>query len=55
MDFGRQKEFVSNISIGHGKPLLVAIRHGGKGNVTDTHVEWELKSWNPGDSYTCIL
>lgn len=45
--FGTQKEFVSNISIGHGKPLLVAIRPGGKGNVTDTHVEWELNRGIP--------
>ena len=45
--FWTQKEFVSNISIGHGKPLLVAIRPGGKGNVTDTHVEWELNRGIP--------
>ena len=45
--FWTQKEFVSNISIGHGKPLLVAIRPGGRGNVTDTHVEWELNRGIP--------
>ena len=45
--FWTKKEFVSNISIGHGKPLLVAIRPGGKGNVTDTHVEWELNRGIP--------
>tara|TARA_B100000959_G_C14702546_1_gene509386 strand:- start:33 stop:725 length:693 start_codon:yes stop_codon:yes gene_type:complete len=40
--FWSQKEFISNISIGQGKPLLVAVRPGGKGNVTDSRVEWEL-------------
>ena len=45
--FWTEKEFISNISIGRGKPMLVAIRPGGTGNVTDTHVKWELNRGIP--------
>ena len=37
-----EKEFVSNLSVGQGKPLMVAVRPGGKGNVTDSHLAWTL-------------
>jgi len=40
--FWTHKEFTANFSHGSGKPMLIAIRPGGKGNITDSHVEWEL-------------
>ncbi|MEM7383893.1 MAG: PQQ-binding-like beta-propeller repeat protein [Verrucomicrobiota bacterium] len=39
--WGRE-EFMSNMSVGRGKPLLMAVRPGGKGDVTETHVAWEV-------------
>ncbi len=45
--FWSEKEFISNISIGHGKPMLVAVRPGGRGNVTSSHVAWELNKAIP--------
>jgi len=45
--FWSHKEFTDNFSHGSGKPLLVAIRPGGKGNITDSHVEWELNRGIP--------
>ena len=45
--FWDKKEFLDNLTIGRGKPLLVAVRPGGKGNVTDTHVEWEFNKGIP--------
>ena len=40
--FWTHKEFTANFSHGSGKPMLIAIRPGGKGNITDSHVAWEL-------------
>jgi len=37
-----EKEFISNLTVGQGKPLLVAVRPGGKGDVTDSHLAWTL-------------
>jgi len=37
-----EKEFVSNLTVGQGKPLMVAVRPGGKGNLNDSHLAWEL-------------
>ncbi len=37
-----QKEFISNLSVGQGKPLMVAVRPGGEGNLNDSHLAWEL-------------
>lgn len=45
--FWTEKEFLANLRIGHGKPLLVAVRPGGKGDATETHVEWELNRGLP--------
>ena len=33
---------MSNMRGGRGKPLLIAIRPGGQGDITDTHLKWEL-------------
>ncbi len=40
--FWSREEFMSNMRGGRGKPLLIAIRPGGQGNITDTHLKWEL-------------
>jgi len=45
--FWSHKEFTENFSHGSGKPLLIAVRPGGKGNITDSHVEWELNRGIP--------
>jgi len=45
--FWDKDEFIGNLTIGRGKPLLVAVKPGGKGNVTDTHVEWEFNKGIP--------
>ncbi len=40
--FWTHKEFTASFSHGSGKPMLIAIRPGGKGNITDSHVKWQL-------------
>ena len=35
--FWTKEEFIANMRGGRGKPLLIAIRPGGQGDVTDTH------------------
>lgn len=45
--FWSQDEFTADMTVGHGKPLLVAIRPGGAGDVTESHVSWELRSGIP--------
>lgn len=35
-------EFVGNMSFNRGKPRLVAVRPGGQGDVTTSHVDWQL-------------
>ena len=35
-------EFISHMTFRRGKPILVAIRSGGTGNVEESHVSWEL-------------
>lgn len=42
-----REEFLSGLSFQRGKPILMAIRPGGKGNVTATHVTWQLHSGLP--------
>ena len=37
-----EKEFISNLSVGQGKPLMVAVRPGGEGNLNDSHLAWTL-------------
>jgi len=36
-------EFLATMSFRRGKPMLMAIRPGGKGDVTETHVTWQLR------------
>ena len=35
-------EFLATISFRRGKPMLMAIRPGGEGDVTESHVSWQL-------------
>lgn len=37
-----KEEFFQNLKGGRGKPLLVAVKPGGNGDVTETHVAWEM-------------
>src|SRR5690606_37942220 len=41
-DFWTRAEFLANMSFQREKPRLAAIRPGGHGEITDTHVEWQL-------------
>ena len=45
--FWDKEEFIGNLTIGRGKPLLVAVKPGGKGNVTDSHIAWEFNKGIP--------
>ncbi|MCX5677126.1 MAG: PQQ-binding-like beta-propeller repeat protein, partial [Planctomycetota bacterium] len=38
--FWTRDEFLAGMSFRRGKPMLMAIRPGGKGDVTETHVTW---------------
>ncbi|MHC4179174.1 MAG: outer membrane protein assembly factor BamB family protein [Planctomycetota bacterium] len=40
--FWTKEEFLSSISFDRGKPNLVAVRPGGIGDVTESHVTWAL-------------
>ncbi|MGI9244317.1 MAG: PQQ-binding-like beta-propeller repeat protein [Verrucomicrobiales bacterium] len=40
--FWGRDEFVANMTGNRGKPMLVAILPGGKGDVSESHVEWQL-------------
>lgn len=37
-----KEEFMADMFAGHGRPYLRAIRPGGSGDVTETHVVWDL-------------
>ena len=36
-----REEFTSNFGHGSGKPLLIAVKPGGRGDITDSHLAWE--------------
>lgn len=40
--FWTTEEYTAHLSFRRGRPLLMAISPGGKGNVEDSHVAWEL-------------
>ncbi|MCP5518824.1 MAG: PQQ-binding-like beta-propeller repeat protein [Verrucomicrobiales bacterium] len=40
--FWTREEFAAHLSFRDGKPILMAVRPGGTGDVTGTHVVWEL-------------
>ncbi len=45
--FWTKEEFFANLSNRRGKPLLIAVSPGGKGDITKTHIEWELNRGLP--------
>ena len=40
--FWTREEFLANMSVGRGKPLLLAIRAGGVGDISESHIDWQL-------------
>jgi hypothetical protein len=42
-----REEFVSGMRVGSGQPNLAAIRPGGQGDITETHVVWNLRRGIP--------
>ena len=40
--FWTRDEFLASMSFDRGKPMLMAIRPGGAGDITGTHVTWQL-------------
>ena len=36
-----REEFTANFSHGNGKPMLIAVKPGGRGDITNTHLAWE--------------
>ena len=42
-----EEEFFRDMRVGSGKPHLMAIRPGGRGDVTQTHVTWDLNRGIP--------
>ena len=41
-NFWTKEEFIGNMRSGRGKPLLIAIKPGGQGDASKTHLKWEL-------------
>ena len=45
--FWTREEFMDDMSVGRGKPNLAAIRPGGTGDITASHVSWNLRNGIP--------
>jgi outer membrane protein assembly factor BamB len=45
--FVTKEEFTADMSVGRGRPSLAAIRPGGAGDVTESHVNWNLRNGIP--------
>ena len=45
--FWTQEEFTADMRVGRGQPNLAAIRSGGRGDITETHVRWNLRRGIP--------
>lgn len=45
--FWTKAEFTADMSVGRGRPNLAAIQPGGEGDVTESHVSWNLHSGIP--------
>jgi hypothetical protein len=45
--FWTKKEFTKDMRVGAGSPNLSAIRPGGQGDITDSHVSWTLRRGIP--------
>lgn len=42
-----REEYMADMRMGRGRPNLAAIRSGGRGDVTNSHVEWNLRKGIP--------
>lgn len=45
--FWTKEEFISDMMVGRGRPNLAAVRPGGRGDITESHVDWNLRSGIP--------
>ena len=45
--FWTKEEFIADMSVGHGRPNLLAIRPGGRGDATESHVQWKIAKGIP--------
>ena len=45
--FWTKQEFTADMRVGHGQPNLAAIRPGGRGDITESHVIWDLRRGIP--------
>jgi outer membrane protein assembly factor BamB len=45
--FWTKEEFTSDMRVGRGRPNLAAIRPGGRGDITESHVSWNLRRGIP--------
>jgi outer membrane protein assembly factor BamB len=45
--FLTKEEFVADMTVGQGRPYLAAIRPGGTGDITESHVSWNLRNGIP--------
>lgn len=45
--FWTREEFIADMTFGFGQPLFVAVRPGGSGDVTTSHVNWKLATGIP--------
>jgi outer membrane protein assembly factor BamB len=45
--FWTKSEFMADMTVGRGHPNLAAINAGGRGDITQTHTEWNLRTGIP--------
>ena len=45
--FWTKEEFIADLTVGLGRPNLTAIRPGGTGDITESHVSWNLRNGIP--------
>ena len=45
--FWTREEFIADLTVGQGQPNLAAIRPGGTGDITESHVQWNLRKGIP--------
>ena len=45
--FWTKEEFIADLTVGLGRPNLAAIRPGGTGDITESHVSWNLRNGIP--------
>lgn len=45
--FWTKEEFTADMKVGRGQPNLAAIRSGGRGDITESHVKWNLRRGIP--------